>query len=92
MPNEQDYAHIARRLDDLTEVTIALARNEERLTSLNERMGTYISRVDLMERDIYGPEGVIVQLARLMTKITIGCAILVATASVLPLILERVLD
>ena len=87
----QQLDRIMQQLDSLTHVSIALARNEERLTALTENVAMYIARVDSMERDVYGPEGVIVQLARLMTKITIGCAILVALTGVLPLVLEKVM-
>lgn len=79
----------ARRLNNLTDITVTLARNEERLTSLTEKMGTYITRVDKMERDIYGPDGVIVRLTKSVTQTSIFCSLAMAIVGLAPTIFER---
>ncbi len=80
----------SRRLANLADITVTLARNEERLTALTERMGAYIARVDTMERDIYGPDGVIVRLTRSVTQTSIFCAIAMALVGLAPTIIDKV--
>jgi hypothetical protein len=70
-----------KRLDEMVRVTGQLVRNEERMNSQIERTDRIEKKLDSIERDFYGPEGVLVNMGKTMAKHTTQLAIILSLGS-----------